>query len=99
MHRWDPPYHETTGYIISTFLKYAESVKDDSFVKRAILQNLKSNNPGIRGGITVSHPIWGCFIQFSDLNWAAKYFADALILQESDMRERGLKKIKNSDFI
>jgi hypothetical protein len=51
------------------------------------LQNIKSLNSGIRGGIAGSYPIWGSYMQFSYPNWAAKFFADALMLQESIMNE------------
>lgn len=43
-------------------------------------QNLLSSNPGIRGGIAGSSPIWGGYCRYTYLNWAAKFFADALIL-------------------
>ncbi|MDP8206666.1 MAG: glycoside hydrolase family 127 protein [Candidatus Electryonea clarkiae] len=33
---WQPPYPETTGYIIPTFLKYAELKNNDKFRQRAI---------------------------------------------------------------
>jgi hypothetical protein len=39
-------------------------------------------NPGIRGGIAGSFPIWGDYCHFSYLNWAAKFYADSLILLE-----------------
>jgi len=45
------------------------------------VHNLDSANPGIRGGIAGSYPIWGSYMQFSYPNWAAKFFADALMLQ------------------
>jgi hypothetical protein len=45
-------------------------------------QDLKSHNPGIRGGIKGSHPIWGRYIHFSYPNWAAKFFADALMRED-----------------
>lgn len=50
------------------------------FVKRT--QNLKSGNPGIRGGIKGSHPVNGGYLTYRLPNWAAKFFADALILAE-----------------
>lgn len=43
-------------------------------------QNLKSNDPGIRGGIAGSQPIWQEYGTYEYLNWAAKFFADALLL-------------------
>jgi len=44
-------------------------------------QNLVSDDPGIRGGIAGSRPIWGEYGSYEYLNWAAKFFADALMLQ------------------
>lgn len=43
-------------------------------------QDLSSGNPGIRGGIAGSQPIWGGYGQYEYLNWAAKFFADAMLL-------------------
>ena len=42
-------------------------------------QKLDCKNLGIRGGIPGSYPIWGKYLQYSYPNWAAKFFADALI--------------------
>lgn len=50
------------------------------------IQDLVSSNPGIRGGIPGSFPIWGEYMPWSYPNWAAKFFADALILQEELMK-------------
>lgn len=46
------------------------------------LQDIKSSNPGIRSGVKGSHPIWGGYQAFMYPNWAAKFFADALMLEE-----------------
>lgn len=43
-------------------------------------QDLSSANPGIRGGIAGSQPIWGGYGRYEYLNWAAKFFADAVLL-------------------
>lgn len=43
-------------------------------------QDLSSRNPGIRGGIAGSQPIWGAYGQYEYLNWAAKFFADAILI-------------------
>jgi hypothetical protein len=48
-------------------------------------QILDSPNPGIRGGIAGSYPLWGRYIRYGYPNWAAKFFADALMLLESVM--------------
>ena len=40
----------------------------------------------VRGGIKGSHPIWGsrqgAYSRFTYLNWATKFFIDALLLEE-----------------
>lgn len=46
-------------------------------VKRA--QPMENPNPGIRGGIAGSDPMWGGYIFVGIPNWAAKYFIDALL--------------------
>lgn len=50
------------------------------------VQDISSSNHGIRGGIPGSFPIWGEYMQWSYPNWATKFFADALILQEELMK-------------
>lgn len=45
-------------------------------------QNTRSGNPGVRGGIAGSFPIWGRYGIFAYVNWAAKFFLDALLLLE-----------------
>lgn len=50
------------------------------------VQDLSSSNRGIRGGIPGSFPIWGEYMPWSYPNWATKFFADALILQEELMK-------------
>ncbi len=46
------------------------------------LQDLKSRNRGIRGGIKGSHPIWGTYEKYRYPNWAVKFFIDTLLLEE-----------------
>lgn len=43
-------------------------------------QNLRSADPGLRGGIKGSYPIDGEYGRFELLNWAAKFFVDAMLL-------------------
>jgi hypothetical protein len=45
-------------------------------------QNVKTSNEGIRGGIKGSFPVNGDYGAWRMLNWAAKFFVDALILAE-----------------
>lgn len=45
-------------------------------------QNCVSDNPGLRGGIKGSAPFDGDYGRFEVLNWATKFFVDALLLDE-----------------
>ena len=65
--------------------------KDEKFLNAAkksnaymkTMQNLDSKNPGIRGAIPGSFPIYGWYAPFSYPNWAAKFFVDALMLEDN----------------
>lgn len=46
----------------------------------ASAQDLRATDPGVRGGIPGAYPIYGAYGRFELLNWAAKFFADALML-------------------
>jgi hypothetical protein len=50
-------------------------------------QDLSATDPGIRGGIKGSHPIWGAYGAYEYLNWGAKFFADALLLEATIVGE------------
>ena len=43
-------------------------------------QRLDDPDPAIRGAIAGSAPIWGRYSMFEFPNWAAKFFADALMM-------------------
>lgn len=45
-------------------------------------QDRRSPNPGARGGIAGSAPIYGGYEPYRYLNWATKFFADSLLLTE-----------------
>ena len=45
-------------------------------------------NPDIVGGIKGSHPVFGGYGKYQYLNWATKFYADAL-MQEAGVREAG----------
>ncbi len=47
------------------------------------IQRLTDPDPLIRGGIPGSAPIWGAYSRLEFPNWAAKFFADALIMDIS----------------
>lgn len=45
-------------------------------------QNLRSRDPGLRGGIAGSAPIWGSYGRYEILSWATKFYVDALVRDE-----------------
>ena len=60
--------------------KYFEAAQRmNRFLMRT--QNLTTRDPGVRGGIKGSQPIWAEYAPFEYPNWAAKFFADALLLE------------------
>src|SRR6266571_693734 len=52
-----------------------------TFLKRT--QNRHSREPGVRGGIKGSWPVGGGYGTYEVLNWATKFFADALMRHEA----------------
>ena len=46
-------------------------------------QDICSRNKNIRGGIKGAYPIYGWYAPFSFPNWAAKFFIDALMLEDN----------------
>ena len=52
-----------------------------------MIQNLKTSNDGIRGGVAGSYPIWGGYMPYAYPNWATKFFSDALMYQEEIMKD------------
>jgi hypothetical protein len=88
---WLRLYHATGD---ATLLNAAFKAIDE--VKKA--QDLDNPNPGIRGGIPGSFPIWGEYISNALPNWAAKYFIDALLAKQQALsglagRPRGRFKV------
>jgi hypothetical protein len=53
-----------------------------SFLKRR--QRLHDRDEVARGAIAGSAPIWGAYSRFEFPNWAAKFFADALMMDRDD---------------
>ncbi|MFC1826938.1 hypothetical protein ACFLZQ_03290 [Thermodesulfobacteriota bacterium] len=67
--------------LISGNHKYSEaSAKVNNFLKST--QAINADNVGIRGGIRGSYPISGEYGKYRTLNWATKFFIDALLLNE-----------------
>jgi len=50
-------------------------------------QCLNFRHPGIRGGLAGACAIWRCYERLAYPNWAAKFLADAIMLQESILRD------------
>jgi uncharacterized protein YyaL (SSP411 family) len=69
--------------------KYMQAARSAvEFVKKT--QNLEHANPGIRGGVKGSFPFDGEYGQYLLLNWAAKFFCDALLLLNNpELRKKG----------
>ncbi len=73
--------------------RLAQIIGDDSLriPARAALAYLKSTqrlddaDDAVRGGIAGSLPIWGAYARFEYPNWAAKFFADALMMDMADV--------------
>jgi hypothetical protein len=60
------------------------------FVKRT--QNREHPEPGLRGGVKGSFPFDGPYGQFELLNWAAKFFCDALMMvNDHELAAKGIK--------
>ena len=53
------------------------------YVKRH--QRLADHDDAVRGGVAGSSPIWGRYSMFEFPNWAAKFFADALMMDMDDV--------------
>jgi len=51
-------------------------------------QNLVTEAPGLRGGVKGSYPVDGDYGRYQLLNWAAKFFVDALLLAEAEIQEK-----------
>ena len=69
------------------------ALKAIDLVERA--QPMESREPGIRGGIPGSDPVWGDYIRMAVPNWSAKFFVDALLQKRAVLsalasRPRGL---------
>jgi folate-dependent phosphoribosylglycinamide formyltransferase PurN len=56
------------------------ALKSIDIVKAA--QAMDAADPGVRGGIAGSQPVWGDYIPHAFPNWAAKYFIDALLAKD-----------------
>lgn len=73
--------------------RMAQVTGDDGFREHArnalaylkTTQRLDDPDDAVRGGIKGSSPIWGDYSRFEYPNWAAKFFADALMMDMADI--------------
>lgn len=49
--------------------------------------DIRNEDPRLRGGLPGSWPVWGDYGRLMILNWATKFFVDALALEESTSNE------------
>ena len=59
-------------------------------------QKLAAHDAAVRGGIAGSSPIWGDYSRFEYPNWAAKFFADALMMDMTDQPVPPVPQIRSS---
>ena len=80
--------------IAGVWLKHFDITNDARFLSSALklndytksCQNINSIHKGLRGGIKGSQPLNGKYTPYIFPNWAAKFFADSLILEEKIMK-------------
>ena len=66
----------------------AAAVALNRFLMRT--QRLADPDPGVRGAIKGSHPLWGGYGPHEYPNWGAKFFADALLLEDGPSPEHAV---------
>jgi len=91
---WNPvgKYSCLTGnaQIAGVWLQLSQKTGDEDFLYKAIelnnhvkaTQKLRSLHPGVRGGVKGSFPLHGRYQPYCYPNWAAKFLADSLMLEE-----------------
>ncbi len=79
-----------TAQAALVWLRLADVAAADDLIDPAMVavelvaasQRLDDREPGVRGGIAGSDPVWGDYLGFTYPNWAAKFYADALLARE-----------------
>ncbi len=71
------------AYSVTGEEKYKKAARHTIDVVKAT-QDLDHLNPGIRGGVKGSFPFDGYYGQYEMLNWAAKFFCDALLMENDN---------------
>jgi len=84
------------------WLRLAEITGDLRFVNAALkaidlvsaAHPLENSDPGIRGGVAGSAPIWGPYIQMGFPNWAAKFYIDALLAKKATLARLPSRRVE-----
>ncbi|MFV1973382.1 MAG: hypothetical protein ACC648_06645 [Thiohalobacterales bacterium] len=84
--------------------RLAQITGEDHFRERAragldylkTTQKLAAADAAVRGGIAGSSPIWGDYSRFEYPNWAAKFFADALMMDMTGTSVPPVPQIRSS---
>jgi len=69
-------------FMITKDKKFIDATKRSNAYMKSV-QNLTSSNSGIKGGIAGAFPIYGWYAPFCFINWAVKFFIDALMLEDN----------------
>lgn len=67
-------------HLITREEKYRQAALSANQFQMSV-QNLTSHDRGMLGGIKGSHPVYGDYGTYEYLNWATKFFVDALMLE------------------
>ena len=98
---WDGDHRFTclTGnaQLAINFLRFYGISKSPGYLRAASAINaylksrqiIRTQNRNLKGAIAGSYPIWGRYIHFTYPNWAAKFFLDALLLEEHTLSHGG----------
>lgn len=93
--RWQPTARYScptgTAQMAAQWLRLSAWTGDPGFEEGArkanrflrSLQDCETLNPAVRGAIKGSHPIWGRYLFGTFPNWAAKFFVDALLMEDA----------------
>lgn len=103
---WQKPSHWSclTGncQIAILWLRLFETTQETKFYEAAHkairfvarTQDIRTQNPNVRGAIAGSHPIYGGYERLKYPNWAAKFFIDAVMkLGDIDRGERAISYV------
>jgi uncharacterized protein YyaL (SSP411 family) len=83
-------------YQLTGMPDYLEGMRKANAGLRKV-QFMRTDQPGLYGGISGSEPIHGMYGRFEILNWAVKFFLDAQMLELS-LRKTGDSRLRSHDI-